>query len=62
MKQHAVLGMLGRRCLCMGLIQHLLSQHHLCDVGCRLCAGFKMEQDSGRFKATFEFQAPCLLK
>lgn len=25
-------------------------------------AGFKMEQDSGRFKATFEYQAPCFLK
>lgn len=24
--------------------------------------GFKMEQDSGRFKATFEYQAPCFLK
>jgi hypothetical protein len=25
-------------------------------------AGFKMEQDSGRFKASFEFVAPCFLK
>jgi hypothetical protein len=25
-------------------------------------AGFKMEQDSGRFRASFEFVAPCFLK
>ena len=33
-----------------------------CFVLLLLAAGFKMEQDSGRFKATFEFQAPCFLK
>ncbi|KAF8073221.1 hypothetical protein HT031_000882 [Scenedesmus sp. PABB004] len=27
-----------------------------------LPGGFKMEQDSGRFKATFEFVAPCFIK